>query len=86
MDYEKTEDPNVIKKIETVKSEIHLVKLEADIKNLQKQIKNYPNPKEKPDQETLDFWNDMMVSSSDKEKLEEELKKKEELLKQLKRL
>lgn len=83
MIYEKTEDPNIIKKIKTIESEIHLDKLEAAIRKLQEQIRNIPRPKEKPDQETLNYWNEVASSSLE---LEDELREKEELLEQLREL
>lgn len=86
MKYEKTDNPNVVKEVKVIGREIHLDKLEAEIKELQEQLKNIPKPKEKPDQETLDFWNEMMLPSFNKEELEEELREKEELLERLKGL
>ena len=83
MIYEKTEDPNIIKKIKTIESEIHLDKLEAAIRRLQEQIRNIPKPKKEPDQETLNYWNEIASSSL---RLENELREKEELLEQLREL
>jgi len=83
MVYEKTEDPNIIKKIETIESEIHLDKLEAAIRKLQEQIRNTPKPKSEPDQETLNYWNEMASLSLE---LESKLREKEELLEQLREL
>lgn len=82
MKYETTKDPNIIKQIETVESEIFIDKLEAEVKNLQEQADNMPKPKTKPDQETLDCWNEMNVMPID----ETELKEKQDLLKVLKDL
>jgi len=42
MKYEKTDDKNIIKQIETVTSEIHIDKLEKDIAELETQIANAP--------------------------------------------
>ena len=84
--YKKTSNPNVIKKIETIESEIRLDELEKQIQDLKAQLDNIPEPKTEPDQETLDFWNEMMLPPLRKEELEEELREKEELLKKLKRL
>jgi len=83
MIYERTEDPNIIKEIKTIESEIHLDKLEAAIRKLQEQIRSIPRPKEEPDQETLDYWNEMTLPSLE---LENELREKEELLEQLRGL
>jgi len=84
--YKKTNNPNIIKKIETIESEIRLDELEKQIQDLKAQLDNIPEPKTEPDQETLDFWNEMMLPPPRKEALEEELREKEELLKKLKRL
>jgi len=84
--YKKTSNPNVIKKIETIESEIRLDELEKQIQDLKAQLDNIPEPKTEPDQETLDFWDEMMLPPLRKEELEEELREKEELLKKLKRL
>lgn len=79
-------DENRVKRIEIYESEIRLDELEAEIENLRERIENLPKLKTEPDQETLDFWNEMMITPSIKEELEEELREKEELLKQLKGL
>lgn len=55
--YEKTADPNIIKRIETVETEIHLDKLEKQVSALEAEIAAVPAAKTKPDQETLEFWN-----------------------------
>lgn len=57
MKYSLTNDPNIIKQIETVESEIHLDKLERQISDLEAQIKSMPKEKTEPDQETLELWN-----------------------------
>lgn len=84
MKYEKTDDPNIIKKIQTMEGFIHLDELETEIKNLESQINDRPKPKTKPDQETLDCYN-MEIEMQDP-MLEEELKEKKELLNTLKSL
>jgi len=81
--YKKTDNPNIIKKIEIIENEIHLDKLEKEISELKAQLDNMPKPKTKPDQETLDYWNEMHIRE-DREELERQLKEKEGLLKQLK--
>jgi len=81
--YKKTDNPNIIKKIEIVESEIHLDKLEKQISELKAQLDNTPKPKTEPDQETLDFWNSQL-EMIEREELEKRLKEKEDLLKQLK--
>jgi len=83
--YKKTSNPNVIKKIETIESEIRLDELEKQIQDLKAQLDNIPEPKTEPDQETLDFWNEMMPLANI-EDIKIELKEKEKLLAQLKKL
>lgn len=88
MKYEKTEDPNIIKQIETVESEIHLDKLEKQIADLENQIKNLPELveiKDYPDdvKAAIEEHNRMIP---DKTKLEAQLKEKQELLTLLTRL
>lgn len=85
MKYETTEDSNIIKEIRTVESDIHIDELEKQIKELVEQIKNIPKSKIEPDQETLEFWNEMNIGNS-KDELEETLIKKEEFLKKIKGL
>lgn len=85
MKYEKTEDPNIIKKIETIESEIYLDKLQEDINSLQIQLDSIPKPKEKPDQETLDCYN-MEIEMMNDPMIEVSLKDKKELLNKLKSL
>ena len=81
--YEKTKDKNIIKKVETNDSYIHLDKLQKEIDNLQSEINDIPKPKTKPDQETLDFWNDMRPSTNIDD-LKGELIEKQKLFNQLK--
>lgn len=69
--YKKTANPNIILKIETIESEIYLDKLQADIDTLQEQMSSIPKPKETPDQETLDCWNERNLMSFDTEELDE---------------
>ena len=69
MIYEKTEDKNIIRQIETVESEIHLDKLEKQVVDLENEIKDMPNE---------------MIVPTDKERLKIELKKKKDLLNKLK--
>ena len=83
--YKKTSNPNVIKKIEKIESEIRLDELEKQIQDLKAQLDNIPEPKTEPDQETLDFWNEMMPLANI-EDIKIELKEKEKLLAQLKKL
>ena len=83
--YKKTSNPNVIKKIETIESEIRLDELEKQIQDLKAQLDNILEPKTEPDQETLDFWNEMMPLANI-EDIKIELKEKEKLLAQLKKL
>ncbi|MCW7076383.1 MAG: hypothetical protein OCU18_03715 [Candidatus Syntrophoarchaeum sp.] len=86
MEYIKTDIPDIIKKIETVESEIHISKMETEIAGLKSQLGNIPEPKKEPDQETLEFWNRMNSELFNKEELMEELAEKEQLLAQLKAL
>ena len=67
--YEKTDDPNIVKQIKTVTSEIHLDKLEKDIADLETELKDMP---------------DEIVLPTDKVEQEAELKRKKEFLKKLK--
>ncbi|HUU40970.1 MAG TPA: hypothetical protein VMW42_08520 [Desulfatiglandales bacterium] len=77
--YETTSDPNIIKEIETVKSEIHLDKLQAQSDSLKAEIAALPELKTKPDQETLDLWN-AGIPEGKKEELETQLAEKEALM------
>jgi len=79
MIYEKTDDPNIIKQIETYSNEIDIDKLEAEIKDLEQQIEDAPKPKTKPDQETLDYYN-AEIEMRNNLMLEEQLIEKKELL------
>ena len=54
-----------------------------ELKELREQIRNTPKPKKEPDQETLNYWNEIASSSL---RLENELREKEELLEQLREL
>ena len=78
--YEKTIDPNIIKQIETSETNIRLDSIQQAIDNLQAQIDEAPC-KTKPDQETLDFWNEM--NGVDEEMLLAEIVKKKVLLAEL---
>jgi len=69
IEYEKTDDKNIIKQIETVTSEIHIDKLEKDIAELEEKLKNMP---------------DEIILPTDKVEQEAELKRKKEFLKKLK--
>ena len=80
--YEKTEDANKVKKIETNDSYIYLDVLQNEIDNLQLEIDDIPEPKTKPDQDTLDYWNDTRPPT-EMDELEKELLGKKELLNQL---
>lgn len=84
-EYKKTNNPNIIKKIEIIESEIHLDKLEKQISELKAQLDNTPKPKTKPDQETLDYWNSQL-EMIEREELEKRLKEKQDFLKMLKGL
>ena len=87
MEYTKTKDPNIIKQTETVESEIHLDKLEKQVADLETQIINTPTLIEKGEypKEVLALIDEhnMMI---DKTELEAELKKKKDLLTELKGL
>lgn len=83
--YKKTNDPNVIKKIVITESEIRLDELEKEILEIKAQQNNTLKVKTEPDQETLDFWNEMLPLT-DIEHAERELREKEKLLEQLKKL
>ena len=74
-------DENRIRRIEVYESEIRLDELRQEIRRLREQLKDIPTPKTTPDQETLDFWNEVMCS--DRQILEAEIKEKEKFLKQL---
>ena len=101
MKYETTKDPNIIKQIETVESEIYLDKLEKQVADLETQISNTPTliEKGKYPKEVLaliDEHNMMseiyldklekQVADIDKTELEAKLKKKKDLLTELKGL
>ena len=77
--YEKTEDPNIVKEIESVEADIHLDKLQKEINDLKTEISSLPEPKTKPDEETLEFWNEMNVNPL-KVEAEGRLQEKEDLM------
>ena len=79
--YEKTKDPNIIKQIETIESEILINKLEKQIIDLEIQIANAPQliEKGKYPQEVLaliDEYNSMIDITD----IQEELDRKRNLL------
>lgn len=84
--YEPTGDGNTFKKIITSEGVIYLDVLEGEIKDLQRQIDEVPKPKTKPDQETLECYNNQIGLDFDKEGTEHQLKEKQDLLKKLKAL
>ena len=86
MTYEKTDNPNIIKQTQTIESSIYIDKLEKEISDLQTQIKDIPEPKTKPDQETLDFYNDNIGMEIDSEETERMLKQKQDLLSKINEL
>lgn len=86
MKYEKTDNPNVIKRVQTIESEIYLDKLEAEVEHLQIQIKDIPKMKTEPDQECLDHYNMEIEMMGDHGMFEAELKNKQDLLKILRKL
>lgn len=86
MIYEKTEDPNIVRQIKTVVSRIYLDKLEGQILKIRAQLNSIPEAKTEPDQETLDFWNEMVALPLNREELEGKLRKKERLLELLREL
>lgn len=77
--YEKSGDVNIVHQYELDKQEIHIDKLEKQIADLSQQIEDIPEPKTKPDQETLDYYNEM-IKDFDKAGLEEERDEKVTLL------
>lgn len=68
--YRKTNDPNIFIKADTRESNIRLSDIRRDIDNLIAMISNLPVAKMEPDQETLDFWNEMRVGMAEKADLE----------------
>lgn len=86
MKYQKTKDKNIINKINIIKTEIHIDKLEIEIADLKEQIKSIPKTKEKPDVETLDYFNAEIEMRNESEQLETELRIKENLLSELRNL
>lgn len=85
-EYRKTPDPNVFIKADTSESFIYLDELTAGIDELQEQIDDLPQPKTKPDQETLDFYNAEIEMHGEKEMLEEEVVRQQHLLNTIKSL
>lgn len=81
--YEKTGDPNIVKEVTEVKVDIHLDRLREEIADLEAMIADLPNAKTKPDQETLDYWNEMNDMAHAKSDMEAQLKEKQALLKTL---
>ena len=78
-EYRKTPDPNVFVKADTSESFVYLDELTSGIDDLQEQIDTLPKPKTKPDQETLDFYNEMTMHPGEKEMFEMQLKEKTDL-------
>ena len=85
MTYETTPDPNVFKEITTKEGFIYVDKLEAEITELNQQLKDVPQPKERPDDETLQQWNDSLPWV-DVDALKKRIGEKEALLKELSEL
>ncbi len=88
MRYEKTEDENIIKQIETVESEIWIDKLEKQVTDLETQISNTPQKieTEKYPKEILALIAEHNVMLPDNTLLQESLNEKKSLLSELKRL
>ncbi len=82
--YEKTADPNIIKKVETIESEVQIDKLELQIANLTSDVASiakvlqYPEGTTDKVKEAIDFFNKDI--SLNKDHLEIELLEKQELL------
>ena len=85
MVYELTQDENIVKKAIVKEIFIDIQRLENEIADLHKKILEIPF-KTKPDQETLDFFNNEHLMLCGKEGLELELQRKESLLIELQNL
>lgn len=64
---------------EVQKREVDLIALKSVITDLDAQIANTPQKKTKPDQETLDFWNEETKARYDIESLEKRRVEKQAL-------
>ena len=84
IEYEKSDNKNIVKKIEKTETEIHLEQLRIEIEELEKEIDGMPKPKIKPDEDTLLFWNEMNVSNI--EELKNQLENKKSLFKKIEAL
>jgi len=80
-----TIDKDTIKKITTKEEIIDLKKVREEISEIETQIANIPEQKTKPDQETLDMYNEH-IGMNNKELLEAQIEEKRELLSQLEQL
>ena len=83
--YEKTDNPNIIKRIRLVEDEIYIDTLEKQIMFLNNKIDNLSFKKDTADKETLDFWNSF-VAGEERTKLEEEIARITVLIEELKAL
>lgn len=77
--YEKAKDKNIVYQFKLDKQEIHLDILQEQIVELNSEIDSISKPKNKPDKETMDFWNEFNTGLN-KEDLEEERDEKQNLL------
>lgn len=86
MRYEKTNDPNVVKQIETVENEIYLDKLRVAIAKTEVDIESYKPKKECPEnasdemREVYDFYNVMHPTQAGMSKLEKSLTEMQAIL------
>ena len=78
-----TANKDIFNKFWLVKETIDIKKLKRDIQNLKMQAAEVPELKEKPDQETLDFYNMMHSANENKETLNAKIAEKQSIVDRL---
>ena len=61
--YTSTDDPDVFTKKDIRESTVSISEIQEQIDDLNTEIQDLSLTKEKPDQETLDFWNEVHIDS-----------------------
>lgn len=70
-EYRATDDPDRFIKEETQETTVLLSEVEKQIVVLSTELQNVPQMKIRPDQETLQFWNDLNIDDAGKAELVE---------------
>jgi len=84
--YSATDDPNVFIKEDIRESIVSISEIESQIDDLNTEIQDLSLTKEKPDQETLDLWNEVHIDSVKKLALIEFRDQQIALVKQLREI